>query len=711
MHDTIEICGIETNNLKNIDVALKKHSINLIIGPSGSGKSSLAYDTIARIGQNEMMSMFADEVPEPTYKVQSYKNMIATVPIRQTNNNNNIRSTIGTYFGLNPNVALVYAALLKLDEDFFVLNKEENTCSQCHGLGFLNTLDINRLIDYDVPIEKCPVRCWVRNRDFYIQIIKHFCEDVGIDYKKNFRMLTEKEKQIFLYGESENKYSIKYKRAGIRSSRTTKYYGIMTNTPMLSKFVVSKQFCTDEICPSCKGFKYSPKHNEYRLYNLSIGELMCTPFEELQNWLDNIVFETLDSTLSFAVLKIIRFIEKAVELGLGHLFLHRAIPTLSGGEMQRLRLVQVFNTQLSDLLIVLDEPLAGLSSSEKQTVYNNIMELSEHHALLIVDHHDIFVRDAEIIIALGEKSGKDGGNIIDVSNYIESQKFNIDYKPMNKYESYSLMLQNTVYNYKGANLEIGKNCLNIIFGKSGVGKSTLLREYLPQHFENYVYINQKVLLGNKNSTVATALDVLENITNLYAKHFKKSKSFFSKTSNGEGACPSCFGVGYVEYGNDFQIKAQIECRACKGTGFNKKLKQYGICDKSIVDVWKMTIDEASFFFQELDNRIVNILYAASEIMLGHLQLGQPTATLSGGENIRIKVLKSIKSNASIYGIDEPFKGLNRTEVYKLVRFFANLTNEKKTVIVADHEEESFCFFTKRIQLINKDGILVGINQE
>ncbi|MDU5647163.1 MAG: hypothetical protein E6022_08830, partial [Veillonella sp.] len=150
MDDNIVIKGIETNNLKNIDITLIKKKINLIIGPSGSGKSSLAYDTIAEIGNYEFMTMFADELSEPSYKVKSFHNMLAAVPLKQNNHNNNMRSTIGTYFGLNRSIGLMYAVALDIDEDLFVLNKEQNLCESCHGIGFIKKPDYNKIINFNV---------------------------------------------------------------------------------------------------------------------------------------------------------------------------------------------------------------------------------------------------------------------------------------------------------------------------------------------------------------------------------------------------------------------------------------------------------------------------------------------------------------------------------------------------------------------------------
>lgn len=707
MGDNIVIEGIETNNLKNVDVQIIKKGINLIIGPSGSGKSSLAYDTIAQIGQHEFMAMFADEVSEPSYKVKSFLNMVAAVPIKQSNHNNNMRSTIGTYFGLNRSIGLIYAVVLDLSEDFFVLNKESNLCENCHGLGYVNQLDYNKIIDFNVPLKNVPFKCWKRYKDFFSQMIVNFCTDHNIDSDKTFRELSNEEKDLLLYGESTEKYSVRYKKTNAFSRRTSKFYGVLTGTQMLPNCGIGKSYYSEFECECCHGKKYGKQLDSYKVQGLSIGEFMTADFSFLQDVIDKISKEILDDRLAFTIKNLKAFIDKAVELNLGHLCFHRSIPTLSGGELQRLRMVQVFTTQLSDLIIVLDEPLAGLSGEEKKSIFDNVVSLAKKHTVVLVDHSDTFYRVADKIIALGEKGGNAGGNLIDAEEFFKKQSEVKRIIPPKAETQIKVELNSSIYKYKGVKVSFACNCMNLITGYSGVGKSTLLREYLPQYFESYLYINQKPLLGNKNSCVATVLDISNKISDLFAKKYKKDKKFFSSLTGNDGMCPVCAGAGYVDYGDDYHQITRIECRECEGTGFNKILKKYKIKGASIFDVWKMTLDDAVDFFQGTDKSISKICSTASEIMLGHLQVGQAISTLSGGENIRIKIMKASKSTAKVISVDEPFKGLSNIEIDAVAKYLDKIREKGRTLIVIDHTEGAENYFSQWIKMENTNNILCG----
>ncbi|MGP1603565.1 MAG: ATP-binding cassette domain-containing protein [Treponema sp.] len=706
MQKNIVIKGIETNNLKKIDVEIVKNGINVIIGPSGSGKSSLAYDTIAEIGIHELNAMYADSSNEPNYKVHSYENIVTSIPIKQMNNNNNVHSTIATYFNISQYLSIIFSATLNKEYDFFVLNKKENICQKCHGLGYTKELDVNRLVDYDKKVEEIPIKCWTRYKDFYIDILKRFCIDEKIDFTKKFRDLTESEKTKILYGESCAKYSLKFKTLGRLSSRTTKYFGIMTGKAIMRKFEVPSQFYSEKTCSECNGEKYETHHRQFKIKGYSIGEVLCLDFKNLSIWIKELQAENKEHNLSFSIQQVQKFVSKVVELNLGYLTLNRIIPSLSGGELQRLRLVQVFNSQISNLLIILDEPLAGLSKIEKQIVYENIKKLSKKHTLLIVDHHSIFFDDASKIIAMGEKSGKYGGSIINTQKYIDSQNKKFELIPQKTDKLQCIKIKNTVYGYKGVDIKIAKNRMNIITGCSGIGKSTLLREYIPQILDNYTYINQKSLSGNSHSFICTLLDIYNPIIDIFAKKFNQKKGFFMNLSGSEGSCSICGGTGKLIYGTDNNDRVSVICKDCKGTGFNKNLLKYTIQGKNIFDIWSMTIDEAVEYYASQSLKITETLQKAQEILLGHLQLGQLTLTLSGGENIRIKILKSLKTATEIYGIDEPFRGLNNFEMYKVALFLSKMVNNGKTIIVVDHEENAFKYFSKKIELIKKDSWLI-----
>jgi len=266
--------------------------------------------------------MYSDISVEPEYKVNAYSNMLVTIPIKQNNNNTNIHSTIGTYFNMNPHIALLYSAMLNMPYDFFILNKSENVCPQCHGIGCAKELDVNRLIDYNIPLENCPVKCWVRYKDFYKQIIKEFCKDNNIDFTKTFRALSKKERALFLHGESKVKYAFRYKRNNYFSHRTSYFYGVLTRKKMMPDFNFGVQFYTEKECSLCSGKKFVQDHDSAKLNSLSIGELMCTSSSELNTWLDN-VKNSITDNLEFIIKEISIFVKTAINLKLEYLFFNR----------------------------------------------------------------------------------------------------------------------------------------------------------------------------------------------------------------------------------------------------------------------------------------------------------------------------------------------------------------------------------------------------
>ena len=678
---------IETNNLKKINYSIVENACNCVVGPSGSGKSSLVFDTINAISQHEYNTMIGEVDDFASYKLDSYNRILITVPIKQLNFNNNPRSTIATYYNIDQYFKNLFSLRFEKENNFFSFNKYTSTCKTCNGLGYELIPDESAIIDYDSSIINIPFIPWRGTyKDFYKQLLLQVSLDEGISTNVPFRELDAENKKFLLYGKSEKKYKIIYNQGNRKRVKTTKYIGLI---PLLTGQIKNSdneaiKFSQYIVCSRCGGTRFSNEVNRLKINNNSIGEIYLLTISELKEWTSNLINDNTDVEIDRILKNVLSFANKLIDVKLDYLNLNRSIESLSGGEFQRLRLSQILNSKLNNILFILDEPLSSLHISEKRAVTDEIMKLKDNNTLLVIEHDNDFITRCDYITAIGPLGGNYGGDIIPLNPYILSsnKKESLDTKIS---ESFIDIKSNyIVNNVKPFEIKIPLyNCIGVC-GVSGSGKSTFAKEILPKLLPNYRYISQKPIRGNAYSIVATYIDVIDKIRQLFSESNKVSKSFFSFYHSSAGACKKCNGKGKMTI-EDYKNKYIYLCPDCEGKKYSTESLKYRYDGLNIYEVLSLEISEAAQFFKN-DKELFELLNIANKIGLGYLKLNQPIESLSGGENQRVKLVKHINFNTKnkTIALDEPFQGLNNSEIYKIMNVLYQYCNNENTVMIIEH---------------------------
>ncbi|MDR0605507.1 MAG: hypothetical protein LBG80_14505, partial [Bacteroidales bacterium] len=384
-NNEMKFIGIKTNNLKNIDISILKNKLNCIIGPSGSGKSSLAFDTIYAICEHECRMITGDEEIYK-YLVDDYSDLLFAVALKQTNYNSNERSTIATYYGLDRFFKFLFSQKHGVPPETFSFNSYSSSCKECSGFGYIRETDLSTIIDYDATVEEIPFLPWRKSKkDYYKRLLIMACEEQSIPLNVPFRELNDSNKDFLIYGLSKTKFKINYIQAGRKRVLTDEYHGIknIDDNKKLNTVQLSDEYIKKPVCPACKGTRFNSSIQKYQVRGKSIGDVYLMEFDELYDWLEKEKSHISESELS----PVIKFIKNIKEMKLGYLFLNRSIPSLSGGEFQRLRLSQILHTKFEDILIILDEPLSSLHAQEKICVIDKISKMKSKNTILVVEHN------------------------------------------------------------------------------------------------------------------------------------------------------------------------------------------------------------------------------------------------------------------------------------------------------------------------------------
>lgn len=704
--DQIQVQGANENNLKNIDVTIPKNKLVVFAGVSGSGKSSLVFDTLAvesnREWQNSYSLYLRNKMPHyQRPAVERITNLTPSIVVRQQAFSSSSRSTVGTAVDVAPLMRLLFSRVGQPSAGgsmAYSFNHPAGMCQTCTGLGKVQILDEDSLFDLDKTLNEGAIDFSPFNSGWQNNI---YTTNTLLDPNKKLRDFTEEEWRILRNGTS-NPVKIE-----IRSNKTGRvdhvdYEGVI---PRFKRLYLKRDISKlkgklrDEImshittapCPDCGGTGLNQKALASKINGLNIVEMTSMPVEDLLPKLTS-----LDSARGKSLSnQIIQILQRMIKIGVGYLSLNRRTNTLSGGEMQRLKIVRNLGSSLNNITYILDEPTAGLHPADVDRIGKMLQQLRDaNNNVIVVEHSPQIINIADEVIEMGPRAGSHGGQVVfqgsiadlkhadTLTGHDLSQKLQINPHP--KQWQNSLAIKDAhCHNLKHVNVDIPVGVFTAVTGVAGSGKSSLIRhDFLKQH-PGAIVIDQKPIGTSIRSTPATYTGIMDEIRKIFGKANHVAPGWFS--FNSKGACPVCKGRGTIKYDMAFADAIEVICEECQGHRYNKRALGYTLKGKNIEEVMQLTVDQAIEFFSNA--KITKALRNLTNVGLGYLTLGQPTSTLSGGEIQRIKIATELNKTGNVYVMDEPSAGLHSEDIKILSRLIRRLVDRGNTVIAIEHRLE------------------------
>lgn len=709
----ISYIGITTNNIKNLDIIIRAGEIVFFSGPSGSGKSSIAVDTIYKISEDELSQLFNTHDSVSHYEIRDYENILPAVCLQQENYNRNPRSTIATYFGLDTYFKQLFSIKNGVSQSHFQFNSLGAACDVCKGTGNAIAPDVLAIVDFSEKIKNIPFRTWkASRREYYQKLLELFCEENSIESESRFNSLPKAQQDLLLYGQSYDKYKIEFRSNGRKHTKTAKYCGpvreVIEEIKSEKLPIYKKKYLGEIKCPACNGMRFSVHSLTFMLYGKNIGELYLMEIDQLLEWIKAKKHNWQSSFVEIRLFRHIeRFLESLVRLNLGYLNLNRSIPSLSGGELQRFRLAKAVNSQFTNFIYVLDEPTSGLHPSEWNRIAEVIVELKKKKNTVLLIEHNEFLRDtANKTIWLGPGGGSTGGQIVTDRN--EQNTIMILPRKFIKSTATLAIQSASSNNIENICCDIPLSTVVGICGVSGSGKTSLMRFILPRYLNDTQYFSQTPIRGNAYSIVATALGVLDEILKLYSNETQVPRENFLYASKGKGQCETCGGKGVVEEVSSY-ISERLLCPACGGCRFSDAAMKRRWGEFNIYEFLSLSIDDIRVIIPKKYQSLANSLALASNVGLGYLTLFQNTSTLSGGEAQRIKftarMLESKKKQ--VFLLDEPFRGLDRKNIQNIIRVLYSLAEHGSSIFISEHNPFALGYCSYLLELGPSSGIYGG----
>jgi excinuclease UvrABC ATPase subunit len=687
----IEIRGARENNLKNVSLRIPKRKITVFTGISGSGKSSIVFDTIATEAQRQLYETFSMFVRNflPRYaqpEADAIENLDMAIVVDQKRLGGGSHSTVGTITDISTVLRLLFSRVGKPFVGYsnvFSFNDPQGMCPECNGLGRKLQPIVAKFYDPSKSLREGAIQGPVFDPSIYMS-------SGFFDNDKKLSEFTKQEMDLLLYGQ-EQKFKIdKMNRTylGVITGFTRSYIerDLKTRSEKTQEKIAA--YLTEGPCPECNGARLNKTVLDCTINGYNIAELSSMEIGELISVIKGIKGAVAKPMVD----SLVERLQNMVDIGLEYLTLNRETATLSGGESQRVKIVKHLSSSLMNVTYIFDEPSIGLHPRDVHRLTELLQKLRDKgNTVLVVEHDPDVIKVADHIVDVGPHAGSQGGEIVYEGTYDgllkadtltgQFMKQSLPIKKEFRQAKKHLKLSNvTVNNLKKVSVNIPVGVLTVVTGVAGSGKSSLIDEAFMSQYPDTILIDQSPVGVSSRSNPATYTGIMDDVRKAFAKANKVDAGLFS--FNSKGACENCGGLGVVYTDLSFFESVKSPCEVCGGKRFKDEVLAYKLKGKSIAEVLEMTVLQAREHFDHTE--IQGKLQAMSDVGLTYLTLGQPLNTLSGGECQRIKLASELHKEGSMYVLDEPTTGLHKSDTAHLLEIINKLVDGGNTVIVIEH---------------------------
>lgn len=727
-HDLIRVLGARVNNLKDVSVEVPKRRLTVFTGISGSGKSSLVFDTIAAESQrliNETYSAFVQgfmpSLARP--EVDVLDGLTTAILVDQERIGGNARSTVGTATDAHAMLRILFSRLgqphigppqafsfnvasvsgsgavtfekggqkTREKRSFSILG---GMCPQCEGMGQVSGFDLTALYDDTKSLGNGALTIPGYTMDGWYGRI--FSGSGLFDMDKPIRKFTKKELNDLLYKEPTKikveGVNLTYEGLIPKIQKSMLSKDVDTLQPHVRRFV--ERAVTFTTCPACDGTRMSESARSSKIGGIDIADACAMEIRDLAGWVQKLEEASVAPLLD----SLGQALDSFVEIGLGYLKLERPSGTLSGGEAQRVKMVRHLGSSLTDVTYVFDEPTIGMHPHDIQRMNDLLLQLRDKgNTVLVVEHKPEAIGIADHVVDLGPGAGAAGGEVVfegTVEDLRASKTLtgrHLDdraaLKPSVRDRTGVLEVRGAdTNNLRGVDVDLPLGMLVVVTGVAGSGKSSLIRGSVSGR-DGVVTVDQTAIRGSRRSNPATYTGLLDPIRKAFAKANDVKLALFS--ANSEGACPNCNGAGVIYTDLAMMAGVATTCEQCEGRRFDASVLEYHLGGRDISEVLAMPVTEAEGFFGAGDNHVPaahKILERLADVGLGYVSIGQPLTTLSGGERQRLKLATRMGDKGGVYVLDEPTTGLHLADVEQLLGLLDRLVDSGKSVIVIEHHQ-------------------------